>query len=179
MDVVGETGLRDGVEFPKALLLATLKASPPSAFTPLSTVPPTLRAAWPTSPGVTGCRRTPVLCAERGSNPDKESIGERGDVNARRRPDRAKTGRRLAVETASPGLSKEYVATGVFLDSLSLLLLLYDVVECEEDTRRVDETVNNSTKFKDEMMCNAGADVLWEEVNTGSIWVNDTDLRQR
>ena len=68
--------------------------------------------------------------------------------------------------TTSPGLSKECVATWVLLDLLSLLLL-YDVVESEGDTREVDGTVNNSTKFEDEMTCNAGADVLWEEMNTG------------
>ena len=123
-------------------------------------VPPTLRAACPTSPGVTGCRRVPVLCAECGSNPDEESIREWEDANARRRPDRAKTGRGLAVGTTSPGLSKGCVATRVLLN-LSLLLLLYDVgVECEKDTREVDGTVNNSTKFEDEITCNAGADVL-------------------
>lgn len=170
VDVFGETGFRGGVESPKALFLATLKASPPSAFTPLRTVPPTLRAACPTSLGVTGCRRAPVLCIERGSNPDEVSIGEWGDTNARRRPDRAKTGRGLATGTASPGLSKECVATGVLLNLLSLLLLMYDVVVgCERDTREVDGTVNNSTKFEDEMMCNAGADVLWEEVNTRNV----------
>jgi len=178
VDVVGGTGLREGVESPKALFLATLKASPPSAFTPLRTVPPTLRAACPTSPGVTGCRRAPVLCVERGSNPDEVLIGEWGDANARRRPDRAKTGRGLG--TTSPGLSKECVATGVLLILLSLLLLMYDVVvECERDTREVDGTVNNSTKFEDEMMCNAGADVLWEKINARKVWVIDVDLRQR
>ena len=68
--------------------------------------------------------------------------------------------------TTSPGLSKECVATWVLLDLLSLLLLLYDVVECEGDTREVDGTVNNSTKFEDEITCNAGAEVLWEEIST-------------
>jgi hypothetical protein len=169
VDIVEEMGLWEGVESPKALFLAALKASPPSAFTPLRTVPPTLRAACPTSPGVTGCRRTLMLCAERGSNPDEESTGEWGDANARRRPDRAKTGRGLAMGTTSPGLSKECVATRVLLNLLSLLLLMYDVVECERDTREVDGTVNNSTKFEDEIMCNAGADVLWEGVNTDDL----------
>ena len=47
---------------------------------------------------------------------------------------------------------------------------MYDVVvECERDTREVDGTVNNSTKFEDEIMCSAGADVLWEGVNTGDL----------
>lgn len=57
-------------------------------------------------------------------------------------------------------LSKDCVATRVLLN-LSLLLLVYDVaVECEKGTREVDETVNSSAKFEDEMMCNAGAEVL-------------------
>jgi len=64
------------------------------------------------------------MWGERESNPDEGSIGELGDANARRRPDRAKTGEGLAVETTSPGLSKEYVATRVLLNLLSLLLLL-------------------------------------------------------
>ena len=156
-----------GVGSPKVLFLATLKASPPSAFIPLRTVPPTLSAACPTSPGVTGGRRTPVVCIEWGSNPEAGSVDEWGDANARSRPDRAETGRGLAVGTASPGLSKKCVATRVLLNLLSLLLLLYDVcVGCEKGTREVDGTVNNSTKFEEEMMCNAGVDVLWEGVNT-------------
>ena len=62
--------------------------------------------------------------------------------------------------TTSPGLSKECVATRVLLNLLSLLLL-YDVgVGCKKETREVGGTVNNSTKFEDEIMCNAGADVL-------------------
>ena len=64
VDVVWGVGLWEGVESPKALFLAALKASPPSAFIPLRTVPPTLRAACPTSPGVTGGRRMPVVCEE-------------------------------------------------------------------------------------------------------------------
>jgi len=56
------------------------------------------------------------MWGERESNPDEGSIGELGDANARRRPDRAKTGEGLAVETTSPGLSKEYVATRVLLN---------------------------------------------------------------
>jgi hypothetical protein len=167
VDVVCEIGFREGVESPKALFLATLKASPPSAFIPLRTVPPTLNAACPTSPGVTDGRRTPVLCVEWGFNPQEGSIGGWGDANARRRPDRAKTGRGLAVGTTSPGLSKECVVTRVLLNLLSLLVLLYDVgVGCKKDTREVEGTVNNSTKFKDEIMCNAGVDVLYEGVNT-------------
>jgi len=161
VDVVGGMGPRDGVESPKALLLAALKASPPSVLIPVRTVPPTLSAACPTSPGVTDGRRTPEVCAVWGSNPDEGSVGERGDTNARRRPDRAKTGMGLTVGTASPGLSIECVATMVLLNPLSLLLLLYDVgVGCEKETREVDGMVNNSTKFEDEMTCNAGADVL-------------------
>ena len=63
--------------------------------------------------------------------------------------------------TISPELSKECVATRGLLSLLSLLLLLYDVgVECEKGAREVDGTVNNSTKYEDEIMCNAGADVL-------------------
>ena len=158
---VCETGLREGVESPKALFLAALKASPPRAFIPLRTVPPTLKAACPTSPGVTGGRSAPAVCARWEFNPEEGSIGEWGDANARRRPDNAKTGRGLAAGTASPGLSKEYVATRVLLNLLSLLMLLYDVgVECEKETREVDGMVNNSTKFEDEITCNAGADVL-------------------
>ena len=60
-------------------------------------------------------------------------------------------------------MSKEHVVTKVLLDLLSLSL--YDVVEWEKATREVDGMVNNSTKFEDEMMCNAGADVLCERVN--------------
>jgi len=71
VDAVCGAELRAGVESPNALFLATLKASPPRAFTPLRTVPPTLSAACPTSPGVTGDRGTPVICAEWGSNPDE------------------------------------------------------------------------------------------------------------
>ena len=157
---------REGGESPKALFLATLKARPPSVFIPVRTVPPTLSAACPTSPGVTGGRRAPAVCAEWGFNPDKGSVGEWGDANARRRPDRAKTGRGLGVGTTSPRLSKEFVATGVLLNLLSLLLLLYDVgVGCKKETREVGGTVDNSTKFEDEIMCNAGADVLYEGVN--------------
>lgn len=78
------------------------------------------------------------------------------DANAKRRPDRAKTGRGLTV-----GLSKGCVATEVLLNLLSLLLFVYDVaVGCEKETREVDGTVNNCTKSEDEIMCNAGADVL-------------------
>ena len=155
VDGVDETGLR--LESPKALFLATLKASPPNVLTPLSTVPPTLIAACPTSLGVTDDRSTPVVCGECEFNPGNGSAGELGDANARRRPDSAKTGGNLTVE-----LSKECVATGVLLNLLSLLLLLYEVsVRCEKDTREVDGTVNNSTKFEDEMMCNAGTDVFY------------------
>ena len=161
VDVLLGVGPREGVESPKALLLATLKARPPSAFIPVRTVPPTLSAACPTSPGVTCGRRLPAVCTEWGSNPDEGSFGEWGDANARRRPDRAKIGKGLAEGTASPGLSKECVATMVLLNLLSLLLLLYDVgVGCEKETREVDGTVNNGTKFEDEITCNAGADVL-------------------
>lgn len=74
--VFGEAGLRERVESPKALFLAALKASPPSALTPLRTVPPTLRAVCPTSLGVAGCGRTPGLCAEWGSNPGEELMRE-------------------------------------------------------------------------------------------------------
>ena len=120
------------------------------------------------------------MCVEWGSNPDEGSVGEWGDANARRRPDRAKTGSGLAVGTTSPGLSKECVATRVLLNLLSLLLLLYDVgVGCEKETREVDGTMDNCTKFEDEIMCNAGADVLWERVNAQATYVGEMDLRQR
>jgi len=70
------------------------------------------------------------------------------------------------VGTTSTASSKECVATRVLLNLLSLLLLLYDVgVGCKKETREAGGTVNNSTKFEDEIMCNAGADVLWEGVN--------------
>jgi hypothetical protein len=155
VDAVGEAGLREGVEPPKALFFATLKASPPSAFTPLSTDPPTLIAACPTSPGVTGGRITPVVCAEWESNPGDWSTEEWEDANARRRPDKAKTGKGLTER-----LSKGCVGTKVSLDLL-LLLLVYDVVvKCEKGTRKVDGTVNNSTKFEDEIIWSAGAEVL-------------------
>jgi len=32
--------------------------------------------------------------------------------------------------------------------------------------REVDGMVNNSTKFEDEITCNAGTDVLWGEMST-------------
>ena len=81
--------------------------------------------------------------------------------------------------TASPGLSKECVATWVLLNLLSLLLL-YDVgVECEKGTREVDGTVNNSTKFEDEITCNAGADVLWHGVSVYARRISDVDSRRR
>lgn len=77
-------------------------------------------------------------------------------MNARRRPDKAKTGKGLTER-----LSKGSVVTKVSLNLLSLLLLVYDVVvECEKGTRKVDGMVNNSTKFEDEIMWSAGAEVL-------------------
>ena len=96
--------------------------------------------------------------AEWGPNPGNESPEGRGVVNAKRRPDKAETGRGVTV-----GLSKKCVATGVLLNLLSLLLLVYDVaVGCEKDKREVEGMVNNCTKSKDERICNAGADVLYE-----------------
>ena len=97
-----------------------------------------------------------MTCAELRPDPGNESAEEWEDANASRRPDRAETGRGVAV-----GLSKRCVVTGVLLNLLSLLLWVYDVVVgCEKDKREVEGTVNNCTKFEDDIMCNAGVDVL-------------------